>query len=187
MVAVACFSLLPMPAFPGGRSRRVPDDLGSPRPEVTAVIDYEFAMSLGVRHPDIDPMQITRALGLQPGHVWSKGEQRSDQAGVALPGNRRASYWYCEIAHRHEFPEERASLESEISRLLQTLRKSIGFMQGLNDGGGAAELFVTIFARGDFRIELLAEEAALLGRTGISLTIEVKPCPVAPRELAGSQ
>jgi len=143
------------------------------------VVDYEFAMSLGVRHPDIDPTQITRALGLQPGHAWSKGEPRTDAAGAALSGSHRASYWFCEIASRPGLPDENASLESAISRLLQMLRKSIGFMQGLNDGGGGAELFVTIFARGEFRIELLAEEAALLGRTGISLTIEVKPCPIA--------
>jgi len=145
------------------------------------VIDYEFAMSLGVRHPDIDPAQITEALGLQPGHVWSKGEQRTDEAGTALAGNRRASYWLCEVPPR---PDEKANLESEISRLLHTLRKSTDFLQGLQNGGGTVELFVTIFVRGDFRIELRPDLATLLGRTGIALTIEVKPCPIPTRKLA---
>ena len=145
------------------------------------MIDYEFAMSLGVRHPDIDPAQITEALGLQPGHVWSKGEQRTDAVGTALAGNHRASYWLCEIPPR---PDEKASLESEISRLLHTLRKSTDFLQGLQNGGGTVELFVTIFVRGDFRIELRPDLAALLGRTGIALTIEVKPCPIPARKLA---
>jgi hypothetical protein len=145
------------------------------------LIDYEFAMSLGVRHPDIDPAQITQALGLQPGHVWSKGEQRTDAAGTALAGNRRASYWLCEIP---PFPEGPASLESEMSRLVHMLRKSSGFLQDLHYGGGAVELFVTIFARGDFRIELLPDHAALLGRTGITVTIEVKPGSIAARKMA---
>lgn len=145
------------------------------------MIDYEFAMSLGVRHPDIDPAQITAALGLQPGHEWSKGEQRTDAAGTALAGNHRTSYWLCEVPPR---PNEKASLESEISRLLHTLRKSTDFLQGLQNGGGTVELFVTIFARGDFRIELRPDLAALLGRTGIALTIEVKPCPIPARKLA---
>lgn len=145
------------------------------------MIDYEFAMSLGVRHPDIDPAQITEALGLQPGHVWSKGEQRMDAAGTALTGNHRASYWLCEIPRR---PEERASLEGEITRLLHLLRRSTGFLQELHQGGGAVELFVTIFARGDFRIEMPPEQAALLGRTGIALTVEVKPYPLPTRKLA---
>lgn len=147
---------------------------------------YEFAMSLGVRHPDIDPAKITRALGLQPGHVWRKGEERLDPAGAVLGGNHRASYWLCEIAPRPKFSGERIGLESELSRVLHMLRRSIGFMQDLHHGGGEAELFVTIFARGDFRIELLAEEAALLGRMGVSMTIEIKPYPVATTELAAS-
>jgi hypothetical protein len=145
------------------------------------VTDYEFSMSLGVRHPDIDPEQITQALGLQPGHEWSKGEQRTDAAGAALAGNHRASFWLCEVPVR---PEERASLESEISRLLRLLRKSTGFLQKLHEGGGAVELFVTIFARGDFRIEISPDHATLLGRTGIALTVEVKPYPLPKRKLA---
>lgn len=145
------------------------------------MVDYEFAMSLGVRHPDIDPARITQALGLQPGHLWSKGEQRTDASGTALAGNHRASYWLCQIPPR---PEERASLESEMSRLLRMLRKCSGFLQDLHCGGGAVELFVTIFARGDFRIELLPDQATLLGRTGITVTIEIKPCPIPARKLA---
>ena len=139
--------------------------------------DYEFTMSLGVRHPDIDPAQITRALNLQPGHLWRKGEERLDQAGAVLGGNHRASYWFCEIAPRPKFAEERTDMESELSRVLQMLRKAIVFMQDLHFGGGVTELFVTIFARGDFRLELLPEEAALLGRLGVGMTIEIKPYP----------
>lgn len=145
------------------------------------MIDYEFSMSLGVRHPDIDPAQITQVLGLQPGHVWGKGEQRTDAAGTALAGNHRASYWLCQIPAGPEVP---ATLESEIARLLRQLRKSTGFLQKLQEGGGAVELFVTIFARGDFRIEMAPEQTALLGRTGIALTVEVKPYPLPQRKLA---
>jgi hypothetical protein len=139
--------------------------------------DYEFTMSLGVRHPDIDPAQITRELGLQPGHVWRKGEERLDQAGAIMGGSHRASYWFCEIAPRPKFSGERIGIESELARVLHMLRRSIAFMQDLHYGGGATELFVTIYARGDFRIELLPEESALLGRLGVAMTIEIKPYP----------
>lgn len=141
--------------------------------------DYEFTMSLGVRHPDIDPAQITRALGLQPGHLWRKGDERLDHAGAVMGGNHRASYWFCEIAPRPKFPGERIGLESELSRVLQMLRKAIVFMQDLHYGGGVTELFITIFSRGDFRVELLPEEAALLGRLGVGMTMEIKPYDAA--------
>jgi len=139
--------------------------------------EYDFTMSLGVRHPDIDPARITRELGLEPGHLWRKGDERLDQAGALLRGNHRASYWFCEISPRPKFPGERIGMESELSRILQMLRKSIVFMQDLHYGGGVTELFVTIFARGDFRLELLPEESALLGRLGVAMRIEIKPYP----------
>jgi hypothetical protein len=145
--------------------------------EDAGMSDYEFTMSLGVRHPDIDPAQITRALGLEPGHEWRKGDERQDPAGSALGGNHRASYWFCEIVQRPKFPGERASVESELSRVLRVLRKAIVFMQDLHYGGGVTELFITIFARGEFRIEVPPEESALLGRLGVAMTVEIKPYP----------
>ena len=136
--------------------------------------DHEFTMSLAIRHPDIDPAQITRELGLQPGHVWRRGEQRTDDAGMALGGNHRDSYWLCEITPRPKFSGEQVRVESELSRVLKTLQKSIAFLQNLHHGGGATELLVTVFARGDFRIELLPEESSLLGRIGLSLIVEIR-------------
>ncbi len=148
--------------------------------------DHEFTMSLGIRHPDIDPARITRELGLQPGHVWCKGEQRTDPAGMAVGGSYRDSYWLCEIAVRPKFSGERISVESEMSRVLRMLRNSIVFLQKLHHGGGATELFVTVFARGDFRMEMLPEEAALLGRIGLSITVEIKAGQMAAGALASS-
>ena len=141
--------------------------------------DYEFTMSLGVRHPHMDPARITRALGLQPQHVWRRGDDRRDQAGAALGGAHRDSYWICDFTQAEELSGERTGVESELARILDTLRKAITFMQELQHGGGAVELFISIFARSDFRIELLAEEAALLGRLGVNLAIEIKPHPTS--------
>lgn len=149
--------------------------------------EYEFTMSLGIRHPDIDPAQITRALGLAPQHVWRSGDERQDSAGVAKGGNHRESYWLCEFPHRARLAGERAHLESEMSRVLDSLRRSIMFMQSLQHGGGAVELFVSVYARGDFHISMLPEESALLGRLGVAVTIEIKPFPITPAALAASQ
>jgi hypothetical protein len=145
-----------------------------PTMETSGLNDHEFTMSLAIRHPDIDPALITRELGLEPGHVWRRGEQRTDDAGMVLRGNHRDSYWLCEIAARPKFSGEQVRVESELSRVLKTLQKSIAFLQNLHHGGGATELLVTVFARGDFRMELLPEETALLGRIGLSIIIDIK-------------
>ena len=67
------------------------------------------------------------------------------------------------------------------------LRKSIVFLQGLHYTGGATELCITIFAHGDFRIDLLPEEAALLGRLGVAMTIEIKPYPTTASKTSPTQ
>lgn len=149
--------------------------------------DYEITVSLGVRHPDIDPAQITREFGMQPSHTWSDGQARLDESGAALSGTHRGSYWFCQIAPRPTFSGERTAIESELSRVLHMLRKSIVFLQGLHYSGGTTELCITIFAHGDFRIELLPEEAALLGRLGVTTRIEIKPYPASTSKAATTQ
>ena len=59
---------------------------GTRRRQIPAVdlvrTDPEFTMSLAIPHPGIDPARITHELGLQPGHVWCGGEQRTEMASV---------------------------------------------------------------------------------------------------------
>lgn len=140
--------------------------------------DYEVTLSLAIRHPDIDPDRITRALGLQPGYVWKKGEGRRDEAGSSLGGLHNASYWLCEIAPRHRFTGERVGLESELSRVLQKLSVASGFLQSLHAEGGVTELHVTLFAHGDVRLDLPPDCTALLGRLAVAMRIDIKPYPV---------
>jgi hypothetical protein len=137
--------------------------------------DYEFTMSLRIRHPEIDPAVITRTLGLQPQHTWRAGDERKSSAGDALIGNYRESFWVCGLMPQPILSTENVGVESELQRALSSLRKSYDFLQSLHEGGGSTELHVSIFAREEFRIDLLAEVASLLGRLGITMAIEVKP------------
>lgn len=137
--------------------------------------DYEFTMSLRIRHPDIDPALITRTLGLQPQHTWRAGDERMGSAGGALNGTYRESYWVCGLMSQPKLSTEQVGVESELQYALSTLRRSFDFLQSLQEGGGATEVYVSIFAREEFRIDLLAEVSALLGRLGITIAIEVKP------------
>jgi len=137
--------------------------------------DYEFTMSLRIRHPDIDPAQISTTLGLQAQHSWSAGEARRDTGGSALSGTYRESFWVCELMSTPELSSDQLSVESELQRVLGTLRRSVDFLQSLHESGGATEIYISIFAREEFRIELGGEVVALLGRLGITTAIEVKP------------
>src|SRR3569833_2225536 len=47
---------------------------------------FSYAMSLRVRHPNVDPAVLTKALHLEPLHCWRAGEPRRSASGDALGG-----------------------------------------------------------------------------------------------------
>jgi Domain of unknown function (DUF4279) len=146
--------------------------------------DYEFMMSLRIRHPRIDPPDITRVLGIEPQHSWRAGDLRRDSAGNEAGGTRRESYWMGRLMTAPALARDDMSVESEIQHTLgTTLRRCFGFLEMLQAEGGSAELHVSLYARGEFRLEFLAESLALLGRAGLDVVLEVKPNPTAPSAL----
>ena len=138
---------------------------------------YEFLISLRIRHPSIDPAEITEALSLEPQHSWRAGQGRSDSAGHDLGGVYRDSYWMARLMSGPQLAGDSMSIESEILRILGSLRRSFQFLERLSVGGGRAELLISLFAREEFRLELLPESLSLLGRFGITIVLDVHPNP----------
>jgi hypothetical protein len=139
--------------------------------------DYEFTMSLRIRHPNVDPAEITRTLGIQPQHTWRAGEPRRDPAGLTLGGEYRESYWMGRLMTRPELASDQVGVESEVLRMLAQLRRSFVYLESLKDEGAKAELHVSIFAREEFRLEFLPESLGLLARLGLTVALEVSPRP----------
>ena len=137
--------------------------------------DYEFTMSLRIRHPRIEPAEITRRLGMEPQHFWRAGEQRRDAQGAAVGGSYHESLWMCALMARPELASDLIGVESELLHAIGVLRRSLDFLQSLRDTGGVAELHVSLFARQEFRLELPAELLASLGQMGIAMALEVNP------------
>src|ERR1700758_4763534 len=118
--------------------------------------EYEFTISLRIRHPSIDPLMITKTLGIEPQHMWKAGDARRSPAGEALEGNYRESYWMARLMAQPELSSGRSSVESVVLQTLAQLRRSHSFLERLGTDGGVAELHVSLFAREDFRLELSA-------------------------------
>ena len=141
----------------------------------TAMSEYEFTLSLHVRHPGIDPATITATLGIQPQHTWRAGEPRRDAAGAQLGGASRDSYWTGRLMAEPQVSSDAVSVESVILQTLSHLRRVQPFFEQLDADGGVAELHVSIYARDDFRLELPSESLALLARLHLAVVLEVHP------------
>jgi hypothetical protein len=137
--------------------------------------EYEFTISLRIRHPSIEPLMITKRLGIEPQHTWKAGDGRRSPAGEALEGNYRESYWMARLMPEPELSSGRSSVESVLLHTLAQLRRCHVFVKQLGTDGGIAELHVSLFARENFRLDLSAETLAALGRLGLAVALDIHP------------
>jgi hypothetical protein len=137
------------------------------------VTTYEFAISLHIRHPTIDPCRITETLGIEPQHSWQAGGARRSPAGEDREGVYRESYWTARVMEGPQLSSDGVSVEAVLMQTASLLNRAHGFLEQLKAEGGVAELHVSLFARGDFRLDLLAESLALLGRLGLAIVLDV--------------
>jgi len=61
-------------------------DLAQARPK-------PFELSLRIRHPSIDPAEISRVLMIDADHSFKAGEPRESRSGIAAAGVHSESYW----------------------------------------------------------------------------------------------
>lgn len=138
---------------------------------------YEFTLSLRLRHPAIDPSRITQTLGIEPQHTWMAGDPRQDPGGEALEGAYRESYWMGRLMDEPQLSSELLSVESVLLQNLAHLRRSQAFLERFKAEGGVAELYISLYVREAFRLELSDESLGLLGRLGLAVALDVHPSP----------
>ena len=73
-------------------------------------------------------------------------------------------------------------VESELVQALSSLQGCFDLFQWLDASGGVSQLHVSVFARESVRIELPVRVAAMLGRVGLTLAIDVEQGSVRPQE-----
>lgn len=139
--------------------------------------EYEFTVSLRLRHPAIDPCRITQTLGIEPQHTWKAGDPRRDPAGGALGGAHRESYWMGRLMDEPQLSSSQLSVESVLLEKLAHLRRSHDLLERLHTEGGVAELHVSLYAREAFRLELSDELLGLLSRLRLAVALDVHPKP----------
>jgi len=136
---------------------------------------YEFTVSLRIRHPMIDPRAITELPRIQPQHTRRAGQPRCDAAGAELGCAHHNSYWMSRLMAEPQLSRSNVSVERVISQTLSHMRRVQPFLERLNDEGGIAELLASLYARDVFRPELPPDALALLGRLLLAVARDVHP------------
>ena len=128
-----------------------------------------YAISLRVRHPNLDPALLTETLHIEPLHCWRAGEPRRSATGATLGGEHRESYWSAPLPGQAvgaaAFP-----LELFLGQQLVQLSRHREFLARLQDEGAQVSLLIEISP---------AENEVITLSTGVSrkladLNIEVE-------------
>jgi len=131
---------------------------------------YQSKISLRLRHPSLDPTEITSALHLNASRSGRAGEPRTTPTGRRLQGENRESYWAARLIEGRWPPTGLAVL---LGHVLDQLAPHRHFFHGFRSQGGTIELFVGWFFDGQsgdvFDCDLLARMADL--KIGLSLDI----------------
>jgi hypothetical protein len=132
-----------------------------------------FTVSLRIRHPTIDPAEITRTLGIEPQHSWKAGESRRAAQGQRLEGSYRESYWIGEFRELDAGLRGVVSTEAVLLQAVVLLRRSQPFLTRLQSEGATVELFVEVVGSTEFTLGLSPQLLSLLSKAGLAVVLNV--------------
>jgi len=133
-------------------------------------IARSFKVSLGIRHPDIDPAEISKAIHLTPKRATRAGAPRITPKGAPLTGTYEFSYW------THEFDvDEATELGVVLQGLVERLQVHRSFFHRVVQDGGSVELFCGVFAGGNWDEVLSHSLMSELAALQVDLRLDVYP------------
>ncbi|HXQ30393.1 MAG TPA: hypothetical protein VN790_00315 [Steroidobacteraceae bacterium] len=155
-----------------------------------------YTAFLRVRHPFIDPAEVTRTLGLSPVHAWTAGSAREADGSESGRGSHPDSYWLADLGEtmwlrsqgsRPADPAAAGSsswllsrglpLEAFLLGQVRMLNPHKAFFARLKTEGGTCELAVTLNASERWGIELPPALLRSLADLNIGVSIEVTAGP----------
>lgn len=154
---------------------------------------------LRVRHPTIDPKELTRVLGLEPAHAWAAGSPRGESKTGSSLRIHSESYWLAPLGEsiwnrdQPSWPGPEASetsaqwhlpygvlpLEAFLFGQIRLLTPHKEFFSTLSADGGSCELAVTMNVHDRWSINLPPPLLRSLAALNISLTIDVSTAEAA--------
>ena len=150
-----------------------------------------FQLSLRIRHPSMDPADISKELGIKPEHSFRAGQPRHSKSGVAPAAVHTESYWLAPLNPASWFgisPFEQ--LPKAISQnlidaaLTRNLTAALGLcvvrfskahaalLHTIRSGGGEISLLVTLSPTAVSTFSLAPEVSRVFGELGITLEFE---------------
>jgi hypothetical protein len=151
-----------------------------------------FQLSLRIKHPSMDPADISKELGIEPEHSFRAGQPRHSKSGLASAAVHTESYWLAQLNPSSWFvnlpfeplpdvPISQGAIETAVARNLAwalglcavRLHKAQALLQTIHSEGGEISLLVTISPTATNSFSLQPQASRMFGEMGIALEFEM--------------
>ena len=135
--------------------------------------DFDYTVSLRIRHPSIDPRELTKKLGFTPQYSWCAGERKRDASSDAGDARYRETYWLGRLPTEAIEAIPDLPVDNALMFALLRIQRSQAFWNRLLTEGGTARLIIEIFGAEDFTLDLSPSTLAMLARCRVSISVDV--------------
>jgi hypothetical protein len=151
-----------------------------------------FELALRIRHPSIDPSDLTRGLGIEPTHSFRAGESRYSHGNSvphsvygesywlgALDSTSPSSAWLSGFADVQAAKEKLAesvsrSLELTLAKITRTwVRTHAALFERIRTESGQVSLLVSLSPKAVDSFSLTPEVTRIFGELGITVEFEM--------------
>jgi hypothetical protein len=149
-----------------------------------------FQLSLRIRHPSLDPADISREFGMEPQHCFRAGDPRPSRSNLTPPTTYAESYWLgaldpAEWPASISFPDDprlemrerlgvvaASSLGWALSFSTRFFGAHAALLRRIRAEGGQVTLLATVPVGGVAGFSLSPEVSRVFGDLGIAIEFE---------------
>jgi hypothetical protein len=160
-----------------------------------------FSVRFRIRHPHIDPAELSRQLGVDPQHAWRAGEPREREPGEVGSGVYRETFWVGALAAHQPWAEmlPAASRLGPLAAAIKTgpaqpqivlyftllkMKRAAAFWREFIEQGGTIECQLQIHETENFKLEISQALLLMLVELKVALSVEVDGVEPAAEQAA---
>ena len=133
--------------------------------------DYPYFVLFRIKHPSIDPRELTSRFMMTPHRSWKVGERRILPNGRVLNTCNKDSFW----SYQERYEGASRNFFKKADRLANRLKPHEGFLHEISATGGKCEIYIQLPGTKNIGDSLEPQTLRLLAELGIFLSIEVFP------------
>lgn len=160
----------------------------------------DFSVTFRIRHPSIDPAELSRQLGIEPQHAWRAGEPRRLESGEVGSGVYRETFWVgllqAPLPWSGMLPELQHGRAGPLIAAVKTgpvlpqitlyftllkMKRAAAFWRALTDQGGTVECRLQVHNTDGFQLEMSQALMLMLVELRVGLSIEIDGAQRAER------